>query len=103
MQIGDVYIPDQQPESAKCPQCGMDENRVEVCKNCRFEYPTGKTSGWYNFKVIMFIILGIWVMVTIIFWMCDISIYGPGHYPYTLVDHIKAQGEDIVKLFQSIY
>lgn len=56
----------------KCPSCGRTEDKIEVCKNCGYEYKD-ETSSWSWIKMTILIILGLivgsWFFITIIDWL----------------------------------
>lgn len=61
MTIMPVIIPvDTTP--SKCPECGKDEDKIEVCNHCGYEYPKekrGKLMAWWKFFVLICGIIGI--------------------------------------------
>ncbi len=61
-----IPIPIQEP---KCPSCGNNENKIEVCKHCGHEY---ENNGYTLIQIIVgiiLIILIVWFLVTIMSWL----------------------------------
>lgn len=60
-------------EEPKCPKCGREEDTIEVCRNCGYEYP----DEYYTFcdhlfdalKALLFILGFLWISVTFLQWL----------------------------------
>lgn len=61
-----IFIPTDPP---KCPSCGMDEDKKEVCNHCGYEYEKEKFSVLDIVGVILLFIVGLWVLLTLSYWL----------------------------------
>lgn len=60
----------------KCPKCNKDENIIEVCAHCGYEYKEEPTR-WYDWVVpLLVVVVGIWALCTVIVWIIDSTEYG---------------------------
>lgn len=90
------FIPTQTP---KCPKCGRDEHKIDVCKHCghKYEYePMGKL-------FVFIVIFVIWLGITALCWIMDNAW---SHYPardgYSLIEIITIQFDFIITLTKNI-
>lgn len=51
-----------------CPSCGKNENKIEVCKHCSFEYNEEPITFLEKLIAIIFLILFIWLILTLMYW-----------------------------------
>ncbi len=63
-------------EDDKCPQCGKDEERMEVCKHCGYKYESTVCSFWEIIKLVLVIFLLLWLFLTLVIWAIEAS-FGP--------------------------
>jgi RNA polymerase subunit RPABC4/transcription elongation factor Spt4 len=91
-----TYIPNQPVQDEVCPKCHKKEDIISVCKNCGYIYPEDEeTPTWKTVVWIFIILIGVWVLVTLLSWMADYD-------KRTLIQMINAQGEWFVHLIHRI-
>ena len=73
-------------EDDKCPQCGKDEERMEVCKHCGYEYKPSECSFWGIILTVLTMIFLVWMFVTLVCWVAEAS-FGPA----SLSDMLSSQ------------
>ena len=56
-------------EKPKCPSCGNDEKKIEVCKHCGHEYKDESLTFLDGCVIALIILFIIWFLVTIINWL----------------------------------
>lgn len=61
----------QQP--AECPKCHKQEDIIEVCAHCGYEYEPDETSWVDGLKVILLILFLVWLVTTIVVWLLNLS------------------------------
>ena len=81
-----------QIDPPECPKCKHEENIINVCKNCGYEYKEQKLSIIEKIIVFGLRLFVIWLIFTILYWLfCNID-------NKTFIDMIKNQWYFISKL-----
>lgn len=82
-------------EPDKCPSCGKDEKKIEVCAHCKYEYKEEKCPYTGADVFLFFLILGliIYAICTIWAWIFTINIDTGQHQ--TLIGVLQFQGQII--------
>lgn len=73
--VGLLSTPSTPAKCPTCPKCKQNENTVEVCRTCGYEYPEDDDSTWYDiarFVIISAII--IWFLTTVLAWVMNNSV-----------------------------
>jgi hypothetical protein len=83
---------------SKCPECGKDEEIIEVCKNCGHKYPEEEVSWKFYVGITILIIISIWLMATMVTW-----IEATHRRDITLVEYVKDQGIYIKDLSKKLW
>ena len=83
--ITPVFVP-MMVEDDKCPQCGKDEERMEVCKHCGYKYKHFGCSLWGTILMVLTIFFLLWIFMTLIVWGLQAS-FGPA----SLTDILSSQ------------
>lgn len=68
MIVTPIVIPIQS-EKDKCPKCGRDEAKIEVCKHCGHEYKDEPLTFGEGCVVALIILIIVWFIVTMINWL----------------------------------
>ncbi len=63
-------------EDDKCPECGRDEERAEVCKHCGYKYESTVCSLWGWVSAMLIVIFLFWILLTLVVWAVEAS-FGP--------------------------
>ena len=82
--IQPIIIPKHEP---KCPSCGIDENKIEVCKNCGHKYQPENFTFLEVIACSILVLVFLWVFLTLLFWLFI------SYDNSTLLEIIKSQYE----------
>jgi len=56
-------------ETDECPSCGKEENKIEICKHCGYEYKEEPISLIGSILVLLIIFVIAWVAVVVLSWL----------------------------------
>ena len=89
-----IFIP-HNTEPSKCPKCRRNENIVEVCRHCGYEYEESDWTWRDVLITVCIVVVGFWLLITVLYWF-----FQSGNYygDKTLVEIIVSQWNWLTKL-----
>ncbi len=61
-------------EPLRCPKCNMVEDRIQICRNCKYEYKED-LNWWewilFSLSVVIAVIVIIWFLITLLNWLVE--------------------------------